>query len=36
MKSVELSKKDIAEYNPVLLSTDHSNHNYNFINTILS
>ena len=31
MESVELSKKNLAKYDLVLLSTDHSNYNYKFI-----
>ena len=31
MDSVELSKKNLAKYDLVLLSTDHSNYNYKFI-----
>ena len=32
MDSVELSKKNLANYDLVLLSTDHTNYNYKFIN----
>jgi len=31
MESVELSKRNLAKYDLVLLSTDHSNYNYKFI-----
>jgi UDP-N-acetyl-D-glucosamine dehydrogenase len=32
MVSMELSKKNLAKYDLVLLSTDHTNYNYKFIN----
>lgn len=31
MESVELSKKNLAKYDLVLLSTDHTDYNYKFI-----
>ena len=33
MESVELSKKNLAKYDLILLSTDHSDYNYKFITT---
>ncbi len=33
MKSVELSKKNLAKYDLILLSTDHTDYNYKFITT---
>jgi UDP-N-acetyl-D-glucosamine dehydrogenase len=33
MKSVELSKKNLAKYDLVLLSTDHTDYNYKFISS---
>lgn len=34
MQSVELTKNNLTKYDMILLSTDHSNYNYKFINSI--
>lgn len=34
MQSVELTKNNLTKYDMILLSTDHSNYNYKFINSV--